>query len=53
MGKKFILELNDLELDTIYNALNSYQDVEQEEDDNISSVIMNKIYYMLENGNGW
>jgi hypothetical protein len=47
--KKFILELNDLELDTIYNALNDYQDVEQEEDDNISSTIMNKIYYMLEN----
>lgn len=45
--KKFILELNDLELDTIYNALNDYQDVEQEADDNVSSVIMNKIYYML------
>ena len=44
---KYIMEFTDLELDTIYNALNEYQDVEQEEDDNISSVIMNKIYYQL------
>lgn len=48
-GPKYSEKFTEDELDLIYDALNHYPQWNDDEDDNPTSCIMNKLYNLLEN----
>ena len=44
----YSVKLSFADMDLIYDALNMYEDWNDDEDDNPQSVIMNKLYNLLE-----
>ena len=46
--KEYSVELSEEQMSMIYDALNDYGYEDSDEDDNPSSVIMNKLYNLLE-----
>lgn len=49
VGDKYAIALNQEELELIYDALNEHPQWNDDEDDNPTSRIMNKLYNLLEN----
>lgn len=45
---EYTVEMSENDMDLIYEALNDYPQWNDDEDDNPTSVIMNKLYNMLE-----
>jgi len=45
---EYTVEMSENDMDLVYDALNEYPQWNDDEDDNPTSVIMNKLYNMLE-----
>jgi len=45
---EYTVEMSENDMDLVYEALNDYPQWNDDEDDNPTSVIMNKLYNMLE-----